>query len=102
MEAAQSLIFLVFLVIIFYFMLIRPQKRRVEQHRQLIQSVDVGDEVVTIGGLHGTVAQLGEDHVHLEVAPGTTLKFLKSAIARRVDEDAGGSDPEDVGEEEEA
>ena len=102
MEAAQSLIFLVFLVFIFYFMLIRPQKRRVEQHRQLVQSVDVGDEVVTIGGLHGTVARLDEDHVHLEVAPGTTLKFLKSAIARRVDEDTDGSDPTVVEEDEEA
>ncbi|MDQ3770575.1 MAG: preprotein translocase subunit YajC [Actinomycetota bacterium] len=72
---------------VFYFMLIRPQKKRAATHRNLIESVEVGDEVVTIGGLHGRVTRVGEDDLDLEAAPGTNLKFVKSAIARKLTED---------------
>lgn len=88
MENAGSLIFLVLLVGIFYFMLIRPQRKRVEEHRRLIDSLDPGDEVVTIGGLHGVISSIGDDDVQLEVAPGTTLRFVKSAVARVVVDDS--------------
>ena len=87
MAQVQSLIFIVLLMVIFYFMLIRPQKKRVEQHQQLIASVDVGDEIVTIGGLHGTVTAIDDESVELEAAPGVTLRFVKSAIARKVSEE---------------
>ena len=87
MQGAESLIFLGLLIAIFYFMLIRPQRRRVQAHKQLIDSVEVGDEVVTIGGAHGIVKALGDEDVRLEVAPGTEIRFIKSAIARRVSED---------------
>jgi preprotein translocase subunit YajC len=83
-NGASSLIFLVILIGLFYFMLIRPQKKRVQQHAQLVSSVDVGDEVITIGGLYGTVRSLDEDEIQLEVAPGTTIRFVKSAISRKV------------------
>ena len=86
-DGVSSLIFLVLLIGIFYFMLIRPQKRRVAEHRSLVESVGVGDEVVTIGGLFGTVQRVGDDEIELEVSPGTRLRFVKSAIARRVTED---------------
>ena len=88
MENAGSLIFLVLLVAIFYFMLIRPQRKRVEEHRRLIDGLDLGDEIVTIGGLHGVIASIGDDDVELEVAPGTTLRFVKSAVARVVADDS--------------
>ena len=87
MQGFESLIFLGLLVAIFYFMLIRPQRRRVQAHKQLIDSVEVGDEVVTIGGAHGIVKAMGDEDVRLEVAPGTEIRFIKSAIARRVSED---------------
>jgi preprotein translocase subunit YajC len=87
LQGAEGLIFLALLIGIFYFMLIRPQKKRVEQHRQLVESVGVGDEVVTIGGIYATVVALGDDEIELEVSPGTRVRFVKSAIARRVTED---------------
>jgi preprotein translocase subunit YajC len=87
LQGAESLIFLALLIGIFYFMLIRPQKKRVEQHKNLIDSIGVGDEVVTIGGIYATVTSMGEDEVELEVASGTRVRFVKSAIARRVTED---------------
>lgn len=85
-QALPQFIFLGLLIFVFYFMLIRPQKKRVQQHRNLIESLSVGDEVVTIGGLHGKVVAIDEEDVSLEVAPGTTLRFVKNAIARRVSE----------------
>jgi preprotein translocase subunit YajC len=99
---ASSLIFLVFLVAIFYFMLIRPQKRRVQQHKSLMDSLEVGDEIVTIGGLYGTIASLSDDDLELDVAEGTTMRFVKTSVARKVvapDEDDLA--PEEQEEEEE-
>lgn len=87
MEGLSALIFPILLVVIFYFMLIRPQKRRVAQHHNLIENLDVGDEIVTIGGLHGTIQSIGDDDLKVEVAPGTTLRFVKSAVARVVTEE---------------
>jgi preprotein translocase subunit YajC len=86
-QNVSSLIFLALLIAIFYFMLIRPQKKRVEQHQNLLSSIGVGDEIVTIGGLHGTVRAIGDEDVEIETAPGVTMRFVKSAIARRVTED---------------
>ena len=87
MEGLGNLVFLALLIGVFYFLLIRPQKRRVEQHRNLIESIQVGDDIITIGGLYGTVRSIGEDQMEIEVSPGTTLKFTKAAIARRVGEE---------------
>lgn len=83
----SSLIFLGLLIAIFYFMLIRPQKKRMESHRQLVESVGPGDEIITMTGLYGTVRAIGDEDVEIEIAPGTTVRFLKSAIGRRVTED---------------
>jgi preprotein translocase subunit YajC len=93
-----NLIFLGFLIVIFYFMLIRPQRRRVEQHKRLISSIGVGDEIVTIGGIYGRVGRMGDEDIDLEVSPGTTIRIVKSAIARRVTQDV---DDEPAAEEEE-
>ncbi len=94
-----SLLLLVLMGVFFYFLLIRPQQRRARQQRALIDSLDVGDEVMTIGGLYGTVRRLDDDRVTLEVAPGVDLQYAKSAIARRL-ELAGGYGDEAQSEEE--
>jgi preprotein translocase subunit YajC len=107
---ASSLIFLVVMVAIFYFLLIRPQKKRVEQHRRLVESIGMGDEIVTIGGLFGHITDEDEETFELEVALGTRVRLLKSAVARKVeDSDAIGSteeaedeDLEEITEEEDS
>ncbi|MFN2388744.1 MAG: preprotein translocase subunit YajC, partial [Actinomycetota bacterium] len=83
---------------VMYVMLIRPQKKRMQQHQQLVASVGLGDEVVTIGGLYGTVAALRDDEIELEVSPGTKVRLVKSAIARKVTHDEEPSDAEASGE----
>ena len=82
-----SLIFLVVLVAVFWLLLLRPQKKRVEQHRRLVETLGNGDEVVTIGGVFGRVSSLRAEDLDLEIAPGTTVRVLKSAIARKLTED---------------
>lgn len=86
-QGLSSLIFLAFLVGIFYFLLIRPQKKRMAEHRALVESIDLGDTVITMSGLYGTVKTIGDEEVALEIAPGTTVRFMKNAIGRRVTED---------------
>ena len=75
---------LLLLVAVFYFLLIRPQQRRMRQQRSLIESLDVGDEVLTIGGMFATITGVEDDAFVVEVAPGTRVRLLKSAVARRV------------------
>lgn len=86
------LISLVLLVAIFYFLLIRPQQRRMRQQRELVESLAVGDEVITIGGLFGRIMEMDEESVTVEISPGTQVRFVKSAIARRLTPEAGGPD----------
>lgn len=81
-----GLIYLGFLVVVFYLLIIRPQTQRNKQMRELMASLAVGDKVITIGGLHGTIVGIEGTLVTLRVADGVELGFEKTAIARR---DAG-------------
>jgi len=82
-----GLIYLGFLVVVFYLLIIRPQTQRNKQMRELMASLGVGDRVITIGGLHGTIVGIEGTVVTLRVADGVELEFEKTAIARR---EAGG------------
>ncbi len=83
---AQLLFPLIFLGLM-WVMLVRPQQQRVRRQRELINSLVVGDEVVTAGGIVGRIVGLDDEQVRLEVAPGVTLRFLRLAINARVGED---------------
>jgi preprotein translocase subunit YajC len=74
---------------IFYFLMIRPQQRRVREQRSLQNSVEVGDEVMTTAGIFGTVTEVDDDEgtVMVEIAPGTQIRMVRSGIARRLTED---------------
>jgi preprotein translocase subunit YajC len=63
---------------------ILPQQRRIKEHKEIVASLRVGDEVMTTAGLYGTVAALDDDVVTLEVAPGTRLRFARGAVGHRV------------------
>jgi preprotein translocase subunit YajC len=100
-SSASLIIFLVLIVGSFYFLLIRPQQRRARQQRSLIGSVDIGDEVMTIGGIYGTVKAIDDESFTLEVAPGVDLRFVKTSIARKlVYEEFDEDDEEDEGDHE--
>jgi len=68
-------------ILIFYFMMIRPQQKRAKEHQATLASIQKGDKVVTSSGIHGSVTEVDETTVSVTVATNTTIKFDKSAIA---------------------
>lgn len=84
MDQVSGLLPLALLIGVFYFLLIRPQQRRVRQHRQLVQSIEVGDEVVTIGGMYGEVKRMDDSTMWIEVADGTVARFSRQAVSQKV------------------
>jgi preprotein translocase subunit YajC len=67
-----------------YFLMIRPQQRRRREAESMQSGLGVGDEVVTIGGLYGTVTGMDDEAVHLEIAPGVEARYARGAISRIV------------------
>ena len=67
-------------VLIFYFFIIRPQKKRDKQQKNMIDSISRGDQVITIGGFYGTVREVRDDSFQLEIAEGVRVTILKSAV----------------------
>jgi preprotein translocase subunit YajC len=77
-----SMLPIVAIFVIFYFLLIRPQQRKAKEHKALLSSVRRGDRVVTGGGILGLVTKvLNENYVQVEIAEGVKVKVLKSTIA---------------------
>lgn len=72
---------LVLIFVIFYFLLIRPQQRRVKQHQALIGAVKPRDTAVTNGGLIGKVTKVDEHEVELEIAPSVRVRVMKSMLS---------------------
>jgi preprotein translocase subunit YajC len=83
---AANLVFLVLLLGLFYLLLIRPQKRRMRLHEELVGSLGPGDEVVTIGGVIGYVKSVEDEYLSVEIADGCVIRVVKQAIARKVEQ----------------
>ncbi len=72
---------LVLIFIVFYFFIIRPQKKKEDNRKKMIEAVQKGNRVVTIGGVHGTVTQVDETSVLVQVDNNTKLRIEKSALS---------------------
>ncbi|MFN9925885.1 MAG: preprotein translocase subunit YajC [Phenylobacterium sp.] len=72
---------LIALVVLFYFLMIRPQQRRMKLHREMLAALKRGDQVVLSSGIMGKVVRVEDTEVGLEVASGVTVKVVKSMIA---------------------
>lgn len=77
----SSLVMIVLIFVIFYFFMIRPQRKRQKELDNFRASLQVGDQVVTIGGIYGKVAEIGADYIMLEVSNNVKIKFDKNAIS---------------------
>ena len=93
-------LFILVLLALVWFMLIRPQRRRQQEAQRLLESIGVGKEIVTAGGLYGTVTAIEDDEVHVEIADGVEVRVAKRAVAGVVSEDE--NDPEEPQPEEDA
>ena len=96
------LIVVVILFLLFWLLLIRPQRRRQAELTQTIASLEVGDEIVTAGGLYGHVVGVGDDELLVEIAPGTNVRIARRAVAGVVgpDEEEDEDELEEGAEEE--
>ena len=93
-------LFIIVLLALVWFMLIRPQRRRQQEAQRLVESIGVGKEIVTAGGLYGTVTAIEDDEVRVEIADGVEVRVAKRAVAGVVSEDE--NDPEEPQPEEDA
>ena len=76
---------LVLIFVVFYFLLIRPQQKKMKEHKGKIDAVKKGDQVVTGGGLVGKVARVDDIYVEIELAPNMKVKAVKSTLADVID-----------------
>jgi len=79
--ALMQLIFFGGFILIFYFLMWRPQSKRAKEHRNLVSELSKGDEVVTNGGIAGKITKVSEDFIAVEVANGVEIKVQKSAVS---------------------
>lgn len=79
-----SLLPLILIVAIFWFLLIRPQMKRNKQHKEMVASLSVGDEIVTAGGLLGRIIDLGDSFLTVELADNVTVRVQRSSVAQVV------------------
>ncbi|GIU83632.1 MAG: hypothetical protein KatS3mg008_0407 [Acidimicrobiales bacterium] len=91
---------LVVLIVAFgvmWMLLIAPQRRQLRRHQELVASLEVGDEVITSSGIFGTVVELDEDTMLLEVSPGVRIRMVRTAVSRvAVDDGADDDGTDDV------
>jgi preprotein translocase subunit YajC len=78
----SALMLPVLLLVVFYFLLIRPQNKRAKEQREMLSKVAAGDEVATTGGILGKVTEVGDQFLTLEIASGVNVKLEKFQIAK--------------------
>jgi preprotein translocase subunit YajC len=77
----STLLLPVIFIAVMYFLMIRPQMKRQKEHRAMLDKLQRGDEVITTGGLAGTVIEIGDNFVSVEIASGVQVRVQRGAIA---------------------
>jgi preprotein translocase subunit YajC len=80
-DPLMSFLPLIFIFVVFYFLLIRPQSKKAKEHKLMVEALAKGDEVVTNGGMLGRITKVGDNFVELEVADQVSVKVQRQAIA---------------------
>jgi len=81
-QLLQMLPMFVLIVVIFYFVIYRPQKQQRDKHKAMLSDLKKGDKVITTGGIWGTVTNIGKETVTLQVAENAKIKVMREHIAR--------------------
>src|SRR5450830_545445 len=79
-SSLMSMLPLVLMFVVLYFVMIRPQMKKQKEHRAMIEALAKGDEVATVGGMLGKVTKVGEGYLTLEVAPNVEVQIQRSAV----------------------
>lgn len=80
-DPLMSFLPLILIFVVFYFLLIRPQSKRAREHKQMVEGLAKGDEVVTNGGLLGRITGVGDNFVEVQLAEGVVVKVQRQSIA---------------------
>lgn len=83
-EGLTTLLLLLAMLGVFYFVVIRPQRKQQQEHQELVESLTVGDDVITFGGLHGTIVALDDETVDLEVTDDIVIRYERQSVGRVV------------------
>ena len=81
------------IIVIFYFLIIRPQKKRDRETKEMLAAIKKGDKVVSIGGIHGTVVAVKETTIVVKVDDNTRIEFSRNAISSIVNRKAETTEP---------
>lgn len=80
-----SLVPLILIMVIFYFLLIRPQQKRVKEHKSMVEALKKGDKVITGGGIIGTVADAKDDILKVDIAEGVRIRVKRDTVSGHVE-----------------
>ena len=94
----SAYIFILVLLALMWFLIIRPQRRRQTDAQRMVASLAVGKEIVTAGGLYGTITALEEDEARVQIADGVEVRIAKRAIAGVLSDDEEPEEPEELEE----
>ncbi len=72
----------IFILILMYFILIRPQSKKMKEHKQMLTQIKVGDEISTAGGILGKIVKVGESYVQLKISDTVDIKIQKSSVSK--------------------
>lgn len=89
MSGLTGLLPLLLIALVFWFLIVRPQRRRQQALVATQSSLDVGSEVMLGSGIYGTVASLEDETIHVEVSPGTVMKVARQAVVKIFDDEPG-------------
>jgi len=78
----MSMLPLVLMFVVLYFVMIRPQMKKQKEHRAMVEALAKGDEVVTAGGLLGRVSKMGDNYIGVEIANGVEIQIQRSAVVQ--------------------
>jgi preprotein translocase subunit YajC len=93
---AVILLYLALLAVAFFFLIVRPQRRQMAARRVLIANLEVGDEIITAGGIYGTILEISDTTILVEVAPGVRLTLAREAVSGRPAPPAAEDDDADL------
>ena len=77
----MSFLPLILIFVVFYFVLIRPQTKKQKEHQEMVNALEMGNEVVTAGGILGKIQEMNENYVQLEISENVTIKIQRQTIS---------------------
>ncbi|UKJ06438.1 preprotein translocase subunit YajC [Solitalea lacus] len=80
-NSISSIIMMVLIAVVFYFFMIRPQTKKMKDQKKFIEELKKGDKVITVGGIHGKISEVGNEYFMIEVDHNVRLKVQKTAIS---------------------